>query len=136
MNKPTVSGFQCCSGGSGLVSKSCLTLRTPWVVACQVPLSRVFSRQEYWCAKLLQSCLILCNPLDYSPPGSSVLGILQARILSGLPFPIPGDFLTQGLNPCLLRLLHWQTGSLPLGPTGKELRTLEWVAISFSRESF
>ena len=28
-----------------------------------------------------QSCLTLCNPMDYSPPGSSVRGILQARIL-------------------------------------------------------
>ena len=32
-------------------------------------------------AKLLQSCLTLCNRIDYSPPGSSVHGILQARIL-------------------------------------------------------
>ena len=32
-------------------------------------------------AKLLQSCLTLCNPMDCSPPGSSVHGILQARIL-------------------------------------------------------
>ena len=28
-----------------------------------------------------QSCLTLCDPVDCSPPGSSVLGILQARIL-------------------------------------------------------
>ena len=32
-------------------------------------------------AKLLQSCLSLCDPMDGSPPGSSVLGILQARLL-------------------------------------------------------
>ena len=32
-------------------------------------------------AKRLQSCLTLCNPIDGSPPGSSVPGILQARIL-------------------------------------------------------
>ena len=32
-------------------------------------------------AKLLQSCPILCNPIDGSPPGSPVLGILQARTL-------------------------------------------------------
>ena len=32
-------------------------------------------------AKLLQSCPTLCNPMDYSLPGSSVPGILQARIL-------------------------------------------------------
>ena len=33
------------------------------------------------CAKLLQSCLTICNPMDCSLPGSSVHGILQARIL-------------------------------------------------------
>ena len=32
-------------------------------------------------AKLLQSCLTLCDPVDGSLPGSSVLGILQARTL-------------------------------------------------------
>ena len=33
------------------------------------------------CDKLLQSCLAVCDPMDCSPPGSSVHGILQARIL-------------------------------------------------------
>ena len=32
-------------------------------------------------AKSLQSCLTLCHPIDGSPPGSSIPGILQARIL-------------------------------------------------------
>ena len=32
-------------------------------------------------AKLLQSCLTLCDPIDGSPPGSPVPGILQARAL-------------------------------------------------------
>ena len=32
-------------------------------------------------AKSLQSCPILCNPIDGSPPGSLVPGILQARTL-------------------------------------------------------
>ena len=32
-------------------------------------------------AKLLQSCPTLCNPIDGSPPGSAIPGILQARIL-------------------------------------------------------
>ena len=38
-------------------------------------------------AKLLQSCLTLCNPMDPGPPGSSVHGILQARILEWLAMP-------------------------------------------------
>ena len=32
-------------------------------------------------AKLLQSCLTLCDPIDGSPPGSAVTGTLQARTL-------------------------------------------------------
>ena len=35
---------------------------------------------------------------DCSPPGSSVHGILQTRMLEGIPFPSPGIFLTQVLN--------------------------------------
>ena len=40
-------------------------------------------------AKSLQSCPTLCDSIDSSPPGSPVPGILQARTLSGLPFPSP-----------------------------------------------
>ena len=64
------------------------TLQT---VAHQAPLSVGFSRLEYW---------------------------------SGLPCPLSGDLLdmgifwTQGSNPCLLRLLHWQVDSLPLSNLG------------------
>ena len=39
------------------------------------------------CAKLLQSCLILCDPMDCSLPDSSVPGILQARILEWVATP-------------------------------------------------
>ena len=52
---------------------------------------------EYMHAKSLQSCLILCNPLDCIPPGSSVHGILQARLLEWVVMPSsrgssqPGD---------------------------------------------
>ena len=40
-------------------------------------------------AESLQSCPALCDPIDGSPPGSPVPGILQARTLDGLPFPPP-----------------------------------------------
>ena len=39
------------------------------------------------CAKLFQFCLTLCNPMDCSPPGSSVHGILQARTLEWVAMP-------------------------------------------------
>ena len=37
--------------------------------------------------KLLQSCLTLCGSMDWSPPGSSVHGILQASILEWVAMP-------------------------------------------------
>ena len=66
------------------------------------------------CAKSLQLCLTLCDPMDCILQGSSVHGILWARILQWLPCPPPGIFLTQGSNSCLLYLLHCQVGSLLL----------------------
>ena len=62
----------------GLVAKSCPTLMTSGTVASQAPLSMGFFRQEYWKVKVkvTQSCLTLCDPMDYT-----VHKILQARIL-------------------------------------------------------
>ena len=58
-------------------------------------------------------CPTLCNPMDYSPPGSSVRGILQARILEWFATPSSrGSFPTQGSNLHPLCLLHWQAYSL------------------------
>ena len=74
------------------------------------------------CAQSLESYPNLCDCLDCSLPGSSVHGILQERILEWVAIPSSrGIFLTQGLNPCLLCLLHWQLGSLPLVPPGKPI---------------
>ena len=52
-----------------------------------------------------QSCLTLCDPMDYGPSGSSVHGIFQARILQWKyysHFLLQEIFLTQGSNPCRL----------------------------------
>ena len=70
-------------------------------------------------AKSLQSCPTLCDPMDCSPPGSSVHGILQVRILKWVAMPssrgtsqprdhvscIAGGFFTPGppRKPTLLR---------------------------------
>ena len=58
-------------------------------------------------AKSLQSCPTLFNPVDCSPPGSSVHGILQAKHRSGLPCPPPGDLPDPGIELAL------QADSLP-----------------------
>ena len=50
-----------------------------------------------------QSCPTLCNPISYSLPGSSVHGILQARIQGWVAIPfLQGIFSTQGSNLGLL----------------------------------
>ena len=39
-----------------------------------------------------QSCLTLCDPMDYSLPGSSVHGVFQARILEWVVIPFSRGF--------------------------------------------
>ena len=56
------------------------------------------------------SCLTLCNPMDCSPPDSSVHIILKARILEGVLFPSPEDLPNTGIKPGSPSL---QTDSLP-----------------------
>ena len=50
------------------------------------------------CATSLQLCLTFCDPMDCSPPSSSVHGALQARNWSGLPCLPPGDFPQPGIK--------------------------------------
>ena len=66
-------------------------------------LTRHLSLSVDVCVLGAQSCLTLCNPIDCNPPGSSVHGILQVRILEWVAIPFSrGIFLTQGSNPPLL----------------------------------
>ena len=44
---------------------------------------------------------------------------------------LQGIFPTQGSNPCLLPLQHWQAGSLPLEPPGKTLNSVQVTSIQF-----
>ena len=48
--------------------------------------------------KLLRSCLTLCDHMDYSPPGSSIHGILQERILEWVVMPFSSGSLCARLN--------------------------------------
>ena len=73
-----------CSGG-GLVTQLCLTLATPWTVACQAPLSMGFSRQEYW------GGLPFPSPRDLPDPGIEPESpALQA---DSLPTELRGNFV-------------------------------------------
>ena len=74
---------------------------------CFTPLSYLLtgpiSKYSHIGVFIAQSCLTLCDPMDCSPPGSSVHGILQARILEWVTIPSSrGIFSTQGLNVGLL----------------------------------
>ena len=62
-----------------------------WFTYCWSLAWRILSITLLACAdaKSLQLCPTLCDPIDGSPPGSPVPGILQARHWSGLPFPSP-----------------------------------------------
>ena len=53
----------------------------------------------YLHAKSLQLCLTLCDFMDCSPPGSSVHGIPQAGILSGLPFLLQEHLSNSRIEP-------------------------------------
>ena len=64
------------------------------------------------CVLVPQSCLTLCDPMECSPSGSSVHGILQAKNTGVGCQALLQVIFPQGLNPGL-------SGSLPLAPPGK-----------------
>ena len=69
-------------------------------------------------AKSLQSCLTLCDPMDCSLLGSSVHGILQARILEWVGMPTSRDLPNQGIEPASPAAPALQADSLLLSHQG------------------
>ena len=67
-------------------------------------------------AESLQSCLILCDPKDCSPAGSSLHRFSRQEYWSGLPCPPPGELPNPGIKPKSPEL---QEDFLPTEPTGK-----------------
>ena len=66
-------------------------------------------------SEVAQSCLTLCDPMDCSPPGSSIYGIFQTRILEWIATLFSGDLPNPGIesgSPAL------QADSLPSEPPG------------------
>ena len=77
------------------------------------------SPTSFWNRFLFNGCVVVwslshvwlfCNPMDCGPPGSSICGIFQARILES-PCPSPGDLPDPGNKPASPAL---QADSLPL----------------------
>ena len=67
------------------------------------------------CVLVAQLCSTLCDPMDYSSPGSSVHGASPGKN-TGVPFPPPGDLPDLGTEPGSPRL---QVDSLLSEPPGK-----------------
>ena len=111
-----------------LSSTSCCSECGPWSSSSSTP-------WELVAAKSLQPCPTLCDPIDGSLPGSSVPGILQARILEWIAISFS--------NACMhaKSIQSWLTlcdpmDSSPLGSSVHgilQARVLEWVAMSFSQ---
>ena len=84
-------------------------------------------------AKSLQSCPTLCDPIDSSPPGSSVPGILQARILKWVAISFSNAWkwsrsvMSDSSRP------HGLQPTRLLCPWIFQARVLEWAAIAFSK---
>ena len=73
-----------------------------------------------------QSCPTLLDPLDCSPPGSSVHGIFfRQEYWSGLPFPTPGDLSDPGIEPGPPMSPAFQVDSLSTEPLGKSKGEME-----------
>ena len=89
-------------------------------------------------AKSLQLCPTLCNPIDGSPPGSSVLGTLQARTLEWVAI----SFCNACMHAKSLQLYPTLCDPIDSSPAGSSVhrilqaRTLEWAALSLTQHGF
>ena len=104
-----VSAFWACFGAHPLLGLQTFRgLRKIWI-------------PQKTCVSVLSHAVMSdsCDPVDCSPPGFSVYGILQARILEWVAISSSREiFPTQGSNS---RLLHRQLDSLPLSHLGRDI---------------
>ena len=104
------------------------------LLTSQVSMSQLHVYMHAAAAKSLQQCPTMCDPIDGSPPGYSLHGILQARILEWVAISFS--------NACMhAQSLQWyptlcdSRDSRPPGSSAHRIlqaRILEWVAIPFS----
>ena len=96
-----------------------------------VPDSMLLSESE---SEVTPLCSTLCDPVDHSPPGSSVHGILQARILEWVALSFSNACMHAKSFQWCLTLCDPMDSSPPGSSVHGILQAsvLEWVAISFS----
>ena len=93
-----------------------------------------FFPQHFAAAKSLQSCLTLCNPIDCSPPGSPIHGILQARTLEWVAISFSNAWKWKLKVKSLSLVQLFGTPWICILPGSFlhgifQARVLEWVAI-------
>ena len=103
---------------------------------------QAYSSETFWTkcvhAKSFQLCLTLCNTMDCSPPGFSVHGTLQARILECVAMPSSrGSSWSRDWTQVSYVSCIRQAGSLPLAPSGKPVEFVYWgeKGLYFTTES-
>ena len=114
-----------CPGAEGAASKKhsgppSAEKQTPWK-SCLPKWSACGPQLTWPCACAYSVTSVVSNSLlslDCNPPGSSVHGILQARILERLAFPSPGDLSYPGLEPTSLASPALQPDSVLLSHRG------------------
>ena len=107
-----LKGFSMYIGSSGFVTKSCLTLVTPWTLAHQAPLSMGFPSQEYW-SEIFQtqgsnSCLLHCRSilLWLSYQGILSMHITELLIIVNMHFIVGSLHLFISISPSFLQPCH------------------------------
>ena len=90
----TLKYLQITNSGKGVEKREPI-----YIVGRNVNWCSHYEKQYVLRAQLLQSCPALCYPIDCSPPGSSVHGILQAKILEWAAMPSSGVLPDPGIKP-------------------------------------
>ena len=94
-NPPTHAGDSGFMDQKNPVEKEMATQSS--ILAWRIPWTEEPDRLQSMCVcSVSQLCLTLCNLMDWSPKGSSVLEIFQAKVLEWLLFPSPGDLPDPG----------------------------------------
>ena len=110
---------------------------TKWLLFFWSPrkVSFLYSKAAAAAAKSLQSCPTLCDPIDGSPPGSPIPGILQARTLEWVAISFSSAWKWKVKGKSLSR------DPMDCSPPGSSVhgifqaRVLEWGTIAFSVSS-
>ena len=122
LSGPYLLGLFCCyavASGFSIWDIICLHCGR-WTYISTSTLAVQHTSTVYTCTcSVAQSCPTLCIPMDdYSPPGSCVHGVIQARILEWVAISSCRGSSPPRHQTHILWLLHWQVDSLPLSHLG------------------